>query len=144
MSLSSLKQIAIYLLCCVGILGTEMWRGIRSGAVCRNGGFVTVGEITIVCLSIKTLYLLNCKVCWSGVYCVMFCSVLRPEDYIDTKSPVPPDLQQPDCTKVLDLPYSIHAFQHLRVSEQMDMCCFISSSIWKRNSKVLGATVSQG
>ncbi|PKU30041.1 tetratricopeptide repeat protein hypothetical protein [Limosa lapponica baueri] len=39
-----------------------------------------------------------------------------PEDYIDTKSPVPPDLQQPDCTKVLDLPYSIHAFQHLRNS----------------------------
>lgn len=117
----------------------QKWCSVWKGWV-----FVTVGEITIVCLSIKTLYLLNCKVCWSGVYCVMFCSVLRPEDYIDTKSPVPPDLQQPDCTKVLDLPYSIHAFQHLRVSEQMDMCCFISSSIWKRNSKVLGATVSQG
>ena len=37
-----------------------------------------------------------------------------PEDYIDTESPVPPDPEQPDCTKILELPYSIHAFQHLR------------------------------
>lgn len=40
----------------------------------------------------------------------------RPEDFIDTESPVPPDPEQPDCTKILELPYSIHAFQHLRVS----------------------------
>lgn len=42
-----------------------------------------------------------------------------PEDYIDTESPVPPDPEQPDCTKILELPYSIHAFQHLRVSREI-------------------------
>lgn len=58
--------------------------------------------------------------------CSLLCYyVLSPEDYIDTKSPVPPDLQQPDCTKVLDLPYSIHAFQHLRVSEEMQASIFL-------------------
>uniref|UniRef100_A0A8C9EQQ6 Tetratricopeptide repeat domain 17 n=1 Tax=Pavo cristatus TaxID=9049 RepID=A0A8C9EQQ6_PAVCR len=77
---------------------------------------------------------------YDGTYITLESKDIRPEDYIDTKSPVPPDLQQPDCTKVLDLPYSIHAFQHLRVSEQMEMCYFIYSCIWKRSSKVLGAT----
>jgi hypothetical protein len=43
----------------------------------------------------------------------------RPEDFIDTESPVPPDPEQPDCTKILELPYSIHAFQHLRVSGKL-------------------------
>lgn len=42
-----------------------------------------------------------------------------PEDFIDTESPVPPDPEQPDCTKILELPYSIHAFQHLRVSGEL-------------------------
>lgn len=60
----------------------------------------------------------------SVLICSLLCYVLSPEDYIDTKSPVPPDLQQPDCTKVLDLPYSIHAFQHLRVSEQTQITIF--------------------
>lgn len=46
-----------------------------------------------------------------------------PEDFIDTESPVPPDPEQPDCTKILELPYSIHAFQHLRVSGEL-------SSLW--------------
>ncbi|XP_061854180.1 tetratricopeptide repeat protein 17 isoform X1 [Colius striatus] len=53
---------------------------------------------------------------YDGTYITLESKDIRPEDYIDTKSPVPPDLQQPDCTKVLDLPYSIHAFQHLRNS----------------------------
>ncbi|XP_061743572.1 tetratricopeptide repeat protein 17 isoform X1 [Nerophis ophidion] len=39
---------------------------------------------------------------------------IRPEDYVDSLSAVPVDLQKPDCAKVLPLPYSIHAFQHLR------------------------------
>lgn len=75
------------------------------------------------------------------VSAVLCCYILSPEDYIDTKSPVPPDLQQPDCTKVLDLPYSIHAFQHLRVSEQMCVCFF---PIRRRNRKLLLAVLSQG
>lgn len=39
-----------------------------------------------------------------------------PEDYLDSRSAMPRDLEKPDCAQVLDLPYSIHAFQHLRVS----------------------------
>lgn len=39
-----------------------------------------------------------------------------PDDFLDQMSPLPTDLEKPDCTKILDLPYSIHAFQHLRVS----------------------------
>lgn len=39
-----------------------------------------------------------------------------PEDFLDQMSPLPTELEKPDCTKILDLPYSIHAFQHLRVS----------------------------
>lgn len=73
---------------------------------------------------------------------MLCCYVLSPEDYIDTKSPVPPDLQQPDCTKVLDLPYSIHAFQHLRVSKQMQVWFF--SPVRKRNRKPLLTVLSQG
>lgn len=37
------------------------------------------------------------------------------EDYVDQRSALPPDLEKPDCAKIFDLPYSIHAFQHLRV-----------------------------
>lgn len=40
-----------------------------------------------------------------------------PEDYLDYRSALPPDVEKPDCAKVFDLPYSIHAFQHLRVSK---------------------------
>lgn len=51
------------------------------------------------------------------VYLVIFLfSSLSPEDYVDSRSALPPDLEKPDCAKVFELPYSIHAFQHLRVS----------------------------
>lgn len=43
---------------------------------------------------------------------------LSPEDYVDSRSAMPPDLEKPDCAQVFDLPYSIHAFQHLRVSKE--------------------------
>lgn len=43
-------------------------------------------------------------------------SSYSPEDYVDSRSALPPDLEKPDCVKVFELPYSIHAFQHLRVS----------------------------
>uniref|UniRef100_A0A8C4Y6W2 Tetratricopeptide repeat domain 17 n=1 Tax=Gopherus evgoodei TaxID=1825980 RepID=A0A8C4Y6W2_9SAUR len=59
---------------------------------------------------------------YDGTYITLESKDIRPEDYIDTKSPVPPDLEQPDCTKILDLPYSIHAFQHLRgVQERVNL-----------------------
>lgn len=52
----------------------------------------------------------------------MFVLVLHsPEDYVDSRSALPPDLEKPDCTKVYDLPYSIHAFQHLRVSKNANL-----------------------
>ncbi len=47
---------------------------------------------------------------------VLFLRFSSPEDFLDQTSPLPPDLEKPDCAKILDLPYSIHAFQHLRVS----------------------------
>ncbi|KAM9147825.1 tetratricopeptide repeat protein 17 isoform 3-T3 [Pangshura tecta] len=59
---------------------------------------------------------------YDGTYITLESKDISPEDYIDTKSPVPPDLEQPDCTKILDLPYSIHAFQHLRgVQERVNL-----------------------
>uniref|UniRef100_A0A8D0L4X3 Tetratricopeptide repeat protein 17 n=1 Tax=Sphenodon punctatus TaxID=8508 RepID=A0A8D0L4X3_SPHPU len=59
---------------------------------------------------------------YDGTHITLESKDIRPEEYIDTQSPVPPDLEQPDCTKVLDLPYSIHAFQHLRgVQERVNL-----------------------
>uniref|UniRef100_A0A8C4QFM1 Tetratricopeptide repeat domain 17 n=1 Tax=Eptatretus burgeri TaxID=7764 RepID=A0A8C4QFM1_EPTBU len=39
---------------------------------------------------------------------------IRPEEYIDIRHTPGADTSQPDCTKAMDLPYSMHAFQHLR------------------------------
>uniref|UniRef100_A0A6I8NVZ2 Tetratricopeptide repeat protein 17 n=1 Tax=Ornithorhynchus anatinus TaxID=9258 RepID=A0A6I8NVZ2_ORNAN len=59
---------------------------------------------------------------YDGTYITLESKNIRPEDYIDTQSPVPPDLEKPDCTKILELPYSIHAFQHLRgVQERVNL-----------------------
>lgn len=124
----------------------DVFRQLKSGetsemVLCTQTQRLCNSQIRILCLSTTILYFLdyNSILIWSPL-----CYVLSPEDYIDTKSPVPPDLQQPDCTKVLDLPYSIHAFQHLRVSEQMEVCYFIFFPIRKRNRKLLLAVLSQG
>uniref|UniRef100_A0A8C5T0Y2 Tetratricopeptide repeat protein 17 n=1 Tax=Laticauda laticaudata TaxID=8630 RepID=A0A8C5T0Y2_LATLA len=53
---------------------------------------------------------------YDGTYITLESKDISPEDYVDTKSPLPLDLEEPECTKILDLPYSIHAFQHLRNS----------------------------
>uniref|UniRef100_A0ABI7ZHZ8 Tetratricopeptide repeat domain 17 n=1 Tax=Felis catus TaxID=9685 RepID=A0ABI7ZHZ8_FELCA len=59
---------------------------------------------------------------YDGTYITLESKDISPEDYIDTQSPVPPDPEQPDCTKILELPYSIHAFQHLRgVQERVNL-----------------------
>ncbi|KAJ6667171.1 hypothetical protein lerEdw1_017149 [Lerista edwardsae] len=59
---------------------------------------------------------------YDGTYITLESKDISPEDYVDTKSPLPPDLEQPDCTKILDLPYSIHAFQHLRgIQERVNL-----------------------
>ncbi|XP_006793847.1 tetratricopeptide repeat protein 17 [Neolamprologus brichardi] len=51
---------------------------------------------------------------YDGTYVSLESKDIRPEDYIDSRSALPPDLEKPDCGKVFELPYSIHAFQHLR------------------------------
>ncbi|KAK2501086.1 hypothetical protein MC885_004583, partial [Smutsia gigantea] len=59
---------------------------------------------------------------YEGTYITLESKGISPEDYIDTESSVPPDPEQPDCTKILELPYSIHAFQHLRgVQERVNL-----------------------
>ncbi|XP_073900741.1 tetratricopeptide repeat protein 17 isoform X4 [Castor canadensis] len=59
---------------------------------------------------------------YDGTYITLESKDISPEDYIDTESPVPPDPEQPDCTQILELPYSIHAFQHLRgVQERVNL-----------------------
>nr|XP_034971950.1 tetratricopeptide repeat protein 17 [Zootoca vivipara] len=59
---------------------------------------------------------------YDGTYITLESKEISPEDYIDTKSPLPPDLEEPECTKILDLPYSIHAFQHLRgIQERVNL-----------------------
>uniref|UniRef100_A0A3Q2Z695 Tetratricopeptide repeat domain 17 n=1 Tax=Hippocampus comes TaxID=109280 RepID=A0A3Q2Z695_HIPCM len=51
---------------------------------------------------------------YDGTYISLESKDIRPEDYVDLLSALPPDLEKPDCARVLELPYSIHAFQHLR------------------------------
>ncbi len=61
-------------------------------------------------------YVISLIVIIKYVIMVLFLRFSSPEDYLDQTSPLPPDLEKPDCAKILDLSYSIHAFQHLRVS----------------------------
>uniref|UniRef100_A0A803TYQ5 Tetratricopeptide repeat protein 17 n=1 Tax=Anolis carolinensis TaxID=28377 RepID=A0A803TYQ5_ANOCA len=59
---------------------------------------------------------------YDGTYITLESKDISPEDHIDRKSSLPPDLEQPECTKILDLPYSIHAFQHLRgIQERVNL-----------------------
>ncbi|XP_061132156.1 tetratricopeptide repeat protein 17 [Syngnathus typhle] len=51
---------------------------------------------------------------YDGTYVSLESKDIRPEDHVDLLSALPPDLEEPDCARVLELPYSIHAFQHLR------------------------------
>ncbi|XP_068117922.1 tetratricopeptide repeat protein 17 [Hyperolius riggenbachi] len=51
---------------------------------------------------------------YDGTYMPLEDKNLNPEDFIDLHSALPADLKQPDCTRIVELPFSIHAFQHLR------------------------------
>ncbi|KAM3918179.1 tetratricopeptide repeat protein 17 [Leptodactylus fuscus] len=51
---------------------------------------------------------------YDGTYMSLEEKFINAEDYVDVHSSLPPDLKQPDCTRIIELPYSIHAFQHLR------------------------------
>nr|XP_033783895.1 tetratricopeptide repeat protein 17 isoform X2 [Geotrypetes seraphini] len=59
---------------------------------------------------------------YDGTYISLESKNLSPEDYLDTKSLLPPDLEKPDCTKIVELSYSVHAFQHLRgIQERINL-----------------------
>ncbi|XP_072527603.1 tetratricopeptide repeat protein 17 [Salminus brasiliensis] len=51
---------------------------------------------------------------YDGTFISLESKGINPEDYVDYMSPLPSDLEKPDCAEILELPYSIHAFQHLR------------------------------
>uniref|UniRef100_A0A3P9LLN9 Tetratricopeptide repeat domain 17 n=1 Tax=Oryzias latipes TaxID=8090 RepID=A0A3P9LLN9_ORYLA len=51
---------------------------------------------------------------YDGTFIPLESKDINPEDYLDSQSALPPDLEKPDCAKLFELPYSIHAFQHLR------------------------------
>lgn len=63
------------------------------------------------CINLKRV----CLLLWECLM-IFLLSSNSPEDYVDSRSAMPPDLEKPDCAKAFELPYSIHAFQHLRVS----------------------------
>uniref|UniRef100_A0A671K234 Tetratricopeptide repeat domain 17 n=1 Tax=Sinocyclocheilus anshuiensis TaxID=1608454 RepID=A0A671K234_9TELE len=59
---------------------------------------------------------------YDGTFISLESKDINPEDFLDQISPLPPDLEKLDCAKILDLPYSIHAFQHLRgVQEKVNL-----------------------
>nr|XP_056706766.1 tetratricopeptide repeat protein 17 isoform X2 [Euleptes europaea] len=84
---------------------------------------------------------------YDGTYITLESKDISPEDYIDTKSPLPPDLEQPECTKILDLPYSIHAFQHLRgIQERVNLSAPLLSKedpIFTYLSRRLGRNIEE-
>lgn len=51
---------------------------------------------------------------YHGTYIALETKNIRPEDHIDVKHKPSGDLLSPDCMRILELAYSIHAFQHLR------------------------------
>ncbi|GAA6104522.1 tetratricopeptide repeat protein 17 isoform X1 [Tachysurus ichikawai] len=59
---------------------------------------------------------------YDGTFISLESKGINPEDYMDFTSPLPSDLEKPDCTEILELPYSIHAYQHLRgVQEKVNL-----------------------
>uniref|UniRef100_A0ACB8G416 Tetratricopeptide repeat protein 17 n=1 Tax=Sphaerodactylus townsendi TaxID=933632 RepID=A0ACB8G416_9SAUR len=84
---------------------------------------------------------------YDGTYITLESKDISPEDYMDTKSPLPPDLEQPECTKILDLPYSIHAFQHLRgIQERVNLSAPLLSKedpIFTYLSRLLGRSIEE-
>uniref|UniRef100_A0A3B4AEN6 Tetratricopeptide repeat domain 17 n=1 Tax=Periophthalmus magnuspinnatus TaxID=409849 RepID=A0A3B4AEN6_9GOBI len=84
---------------------------------------------------------------YDGTYISLESKHISPEDYVDSRSALPPDLQTPDCTKVFELPYSIHAFQHLRgVQERANLTSPLLSKddpIFHSLSKKLGHSINE-
>lgn len=65
----------------------------------------------------------------------------RPEEHLDFNSPPPEFPHEPECTEMIDLDYSIHAFEHLEVCSSshlilpspllvVQLVCFYYSREW--------------
>uniref|UniRef100_A0A4W6EP90 Tetratricopeptide repeat domain 17 n=1 Tax=Lates calcarifer TaxID=8187 RepID=A0A4W6EP90_LATCA len=84
---------------------------------------------------------------YDGTYIALEGKDISPEDYVDSRSALPPDLEKPDCAKVYELPYSIHAFQHLRgVQERANLTSPLLSKedpIFSSLSHKLGRSVDE-
>ncbi|XP_041835928.1 tetratricopeptide repeat protein 17 [Melanotaenia boesemani] len=84
---------------------------------------------------------------YDGTYIALESKDINPEDYVDSRAALPPDLEKPDCAKVFELPYSIHAFQHLRgVQERANLTSPLLSKedpIFSSLSQKLGRSVDE-
>ncbi|PWA29151.1 hypothetical protein CCH79_00006274 [Gambusia affinis] len=84
---------------------------------------------------------------YDGTYVSLENKDISPEDYVDSRSALPPDLEKPDCAKVFELPYSIHAFQHLRgVQERANLTSPLLSKddpIFSSLTKKFGRTIDE-
>ncbi|KAI3377394.1 hypothetical protein L3Q82_008582, partial [Scortum barcoo] len=84
---------------------------------------------------------------YDGTYISLESKDISPEDYVDSRSALPPDLEKPDCAKVFELPYSVHAFQHLRgVQERANLTSPLLSKedpIFSSLSHKLGRSVDE-
>uniref|UniRef100_A0A8C5FIT8 Tetratricopeptide repeat domain 17 n=1 Tax=Gadus morhua TaxID=8049 RepID=A0A8C5FIT8_GADMO len=59
---------------------------------------------------------------YDGTYISLESQAISPEEHVDSRSALPPELERPDCSQISELPYSIHAFQHLRgVQERVNL-----------------------
>uniref|UniRef100_H2UXF2 Tetratricopeptide repeat domain 17 n=1 Tax=Takifugu rubripes TaxID=31033 RepID=H2UXF2_TAKRU len=84
---------------------------------------------------------------YDGTYISLESKDIIPGDYLDSRSAMPRDLEKPDCAQVFDLPYSIHAFQHLRgVQERANLTSPVLSKedpIFSSLSHKLGHSVDE-
>ncbi|CAN9506647.1 unnamed protein product [Ophioblennius macclurei] len=84
---------------------------------------------------------------YDGTFIAIESKNISPEDFVDSRSALPPDLEKPDCAKVFELPYSIHAFQHLRgVQERANLTSPLLSKedpIFSSLSHKLGRSVDE-
>uniref|UniRef100_A0A8D3A927 Tetratricopeptide repeat domain 17 n=1 Tax=Scophthalmus maximus TaxID=52904 RepID=A0A8D3A927_SCOMX len=84
---------------------------------------------------------------YDGTYISLEGKDISPEDYVDSRSALPPDLEKPDCARAFELPYSIHAFQHLRgVQERANLTSPLLSKedpIFSALSQKLGRSVDE-
>ncbi|XP_072905767.1 tetratricopeptide repeat protein 17 isoform X1 [Hemitrygon akajei] len=84
---------------------------------------------------------------YDGTYISLESKDISPEEYVDAKTPSPPNLETPDCTKIMELPFSIHAFQHLRgIQERINLTAPVLSKedpIFISLSRKLGRSIEE-